>query len=228
MNLKTKNEMKILYENSWCPPCKAFTPKLVEFYETLNKKKDAKKKGKLLEIIYVSSDKYLEEFEEYYTKMPWLAIPTDEKSAKIKDKLAAMFKIRGIPTLVLLDVKTGYYVTDDARNNVLSMMSTTGTSSKAKETAANDIYQLWKETPPVPIEQANFAVGGGGGLTDNPIGRLIKHILKNPIWIFGLLYLYRQFMNKMNGGKSDDDGDEDNPLLTNDQQQQVPADEPEF
>ena len=170
-----------MYNNRWCPPCKAFTPKLIEFYEALKKKKDAK-----FEIVYVSSDKNLDEFQGYYGKMPWLAVPTDAGSAQIKNDLAAMLKIRGIPTLVVLDVKTGRFVTDQARNEVMS--------SVGSDPAV--VYAQWKEKEPVPIEEASLGGGGGGPFGDGPIGKLIWMILKNPMYIFAMIYIIKNVMRK--------------------------------
>lgn len=56
----------------WCPPCCKFTPKLVEFYESLQEKN-----GKRFEIIFISSDKDKTDFETYLQKMPWFALEYD-------------------------------------------------------------------------------------------------------------------------------------------------------
>ena len=61
----------LYYSAHWCPPCRAFTPKLVSWYE--------KVKGKGLEIIFVSCDRDENGFNEYYGSMPWLAMPYDDK-----------------------------------------------------------------------------------------------------------------------------------------------------
>merc|ERR1719515_10008 len=53
----------------WCPPCKAFTPKLVQRYAK------AEELGKNFEIVFTSWDKNKSQFEEYFSEMPWNAIP---------------------------------------------------------------------------------------------------------------------------------------------------------
>lgn len=85
----------IYFSAHWCPPCRAFTPKLVEFYN------DVKKAGGKLEIIFVSSDSsesamfgYMEEME-----MPWYAMKYKSSEA---DGLKEQFEVTGIPKLVVL------------------------------------------------------------------------------------------------------------------------------
>lgn len=80
----------------WCPPCRAFTPKLVSFYNEQPGKK------KQFEIIFVSSDSDEGQMEEYIKgdAMPWPAIAyrSVERMKEIQ-KYAG----RGIPCLVLVD-----------------------------------------------------------------------------------------------------------------------------
>jgi nucleoredoxin len=63
----------LYFSAHWCPPCKAFTPQLVETYKKLQAA------GKQLEIIFVSSDRDMGQFQEYFATMPWLAIPPGDK-----------------------------------------------------------------------------------------------------------------------------------------------------
>ena len=79
--LKDKELVLLYFSASWCPPCKAFSPVLMDFYKAISEK------GKM-EIVYISSDKSLQEFEEYFKKMPWLSIPLEQGSAAIKSNLA--------------------------------------------------------------------------------------------------------------------------------------------
>lgn len=59
----------LYFSAHWCPPCKAFTPQLAEIYKT------CLDKGQSLEIIFISSDRSENDFDEYYKEMPWTAIP---------------------------------------------------------------------------------------------------------------------------------------------------------
>lgn len=106
-SLKGKT-VAIYFSAHWCPPCKAFTPQLVEFYNMM------KATGRDLEIVFASADRSQEQFDEYFGEMPWKAFPFGDQR---KDKASAKFKVQGIPTLVLLDSE-GNLITTEARGNV--------------------------------------------------------------------------------------------------------------
>jgi len=65
-----------------------------------------------VEVIFVSSDSDLSEFEEYYTEHPWAAVPF---AADEREKLSTTFKVEGIPRVVVLSGADGSIVNDDAR-----------------------------------------------------------------------------------------------------------------
>eukprot|EP01121_Diplochlamys_sp_Union-15-3_P006293 TRINITY_DN16798_c0_g1_i1.p1 TRINITY_DN16798_c0_g1~~TRINITY_DN16798_c0_g1_i1.p1 ORF type:complete len:440 (-),score=103.87 TRINITY_DN16798_c0_g1_i1:23-1300(-) len=102
----------IYFSAHWCPPCRAFTPKLAEFY------KNFKQTNTNFEIVFVSSDADETAFKEYFAEMPWLALPFDNKTAK--NKLSSKFKVQSIPTLVLID-------------NVGNLITTQGTREIAED-----------------------------------------------------------------------------------------------
>ena len=77
---QTGGVVALYFSAHWCPPCKAYTPKLAEFYKAF-KKSD---KGKAFDIVFVSSDKDDEAFTEYYGTMPWKALPYPERKIKVK------------------------------------------------------------------------------------------------------------------------------------------------
>eukprot|EP00736_Rhodelphis_marinus_P010949 Rmarinus@m.17245 len=92
----------------WCPPCKMFTPELARFY---NRRKGDKND---IEIVFVSSDKSEDQFEEYYASMPWLALPfKDERTMALSER----FAVGGIPSLVILDENLKV-MTDDGTSGV--------------------------------------------------------------------------------------------------------------
>jgi nucleoredoxin len=108
----TSNEVIGLYFSAhWCPPCRMFTPNLAKTYDQM------KGEGKKIEIVFVSSDKTQEAFDEYYGEMPWMALPYAER--KLKAKLSTKFGVQGIPTLVLLDSKANL-LTKDGRSAIAS------------------------------------------------------------------------------------------------------------
>jgi len=92
--LSGKGAVALYFSAHWCPPCRGFTPQLAEWY-----RKDLQAKG--LEVVFVSSDRDEASFKEYFAEQPWLALPFAERGAK--EKLSKMFKVRGIPSLVILD-----------------------------------------------------------------------------------------------------------------------------
>lgn len=86
--------MGLYFSGSWCGPCRHFTPNLVEVYEKLSSKGD-------FEVVFISSDRDESSFNDYFSKMPWLAIPFSDDG--IRKQLKELFKVRGIPNLVVLD-----------------------------------------------------------------------------------------------------------------------------
>ncbi|KAF8016576.1 hypothetical protein BT93_H1945 [Corymbia citriodora subsp. variegata] len=100
-SLKGK-KIGLYFSASWCGPCQRFTPTLVEVYNELSPRGD-------LEIIFISTDEDEESFTRYFSKMPWLAIPFSDSDKR--DNLDELFKVRGIPHLVILD-GTGTVLTD--------------------------------------------------------------------------------------------------------------------
>jgi len=109
MGLQGKT-LALYFSAHWCPPCRAFTPKLAEWYST-----NLKAKG--LEVVFVSSDRDTESFDDYFKEMPWLAL--DYADRKRKDQLSSLFGVQGIPSLVLID-QDGTTITTNARASVSS------------------------------------------------------------------------------------------------------------
>ena len=108
--LAGKKAVGLYFSAHWCPPCKMFTPQLAKQYE-------AHYKAKGLEIVYVSSDRNQGSFDGYFGEMPWLAVPFGG-TEELRQKLGSRFKVRGIPTLVIIDGETGELITADGREAV--------------------------------------------------------------------------------------------------------------
>ena len=85
----------IYYSAHWCPPCRAFTPKLVEWYNGF------KAKHENFELVFASSDKSEEAQIDYMKEasMPWPAMKFGTNKGPEVKKYAS----DGIPYLVLLD-----------------------------------------------------------------------------------------------------------------------------
>lgn len=69
-----------------CGPCRGFTPQLVKTYKKI------KEDGKKFEIIFLSSDRDEDAFKEYFSEMPWLAMPFADKRTK---KLSRLYDVSG-------------------------------------------------------------------------------------------------------------------------------------
>ena len=85
----------IYYSASWCPPCRAFTPKLVEFYKTF------KPQHPDFELIFVNHDQTEDAMLDYMKTdaMPWPAVRFDDIERDDANKYCGP----GIPDLVLVD-----------------------------------------------------------------------------------------------------------------------------
>ena len=69
----------LYFSAAWCPPCRGFTPKLVQFFNKC-KQPDS---GRNLTIVFVSSDRDETTFADYFKEMPWLALPFEERDRKV-------------------------------------------------------------------------------------------------------------------------------------------------
>ncbi len=86
----------VYFSASWCPPCKKFTPLLVNFYN------DFAKLHPEFELIFVSKDRSALAMQQYMQndQMPWPAVPYEQL-----EQVPGLTKYAGagIPDLVLLD-----------------------------------------------------------------------------------------------------------------------------
>ncbi|GET90401.1 tryparedoxin, putative [Leishmania tarentolae] len=98
------------FSASWCPPCRGFTPQLIDFYK-------AHAKAKNFEVVLISWDEEAKDFKDYYEKMPWLALPFEDR--KGMEFLNSGFRVESIPTLIGVDADTGKIITTQARNMVV-------------------------------------------------------------------------------------------------------------
>ncbi|KAA8530621.1 hypothetical protein F0562_005445 [Nyssa sinensis] len=103
-------KLGLYFSGSWCGPCQQFTPELIEVYNELSSKSD-------FEIILISADEYVESFNNYFSKMPWLAVPFSD--SETRNRLNKLFEVDGIPHLVILDEK-GKVLSDEGVEIVLN------------------------------------------------------------------------------------------------------------
>ena len=117
----------------WCPPCRDFTPKLIQWYKKLVGKLGPNK----FEIVYITCDRNSENFDEHFDSMPWLTLSYSEGALQAslinvltchvrihtlfyciifpQKKLSDRFQVTGIPTLVMVDAANGRLITKAGR-----------------------------------------------------------------------------------------------------------------
>lgn len=93
-----------------CPPCREFTPKLSSWYTNL------KQSDSSFEVVFVSSDTTAASFGEYFSEMPFLALPFSERETK--DRLSKYFNVSGIPSLLVL-APDGSLIAADGKQAVI-------------------------------------------------------------------------------------------------------------
>eukprot|EP00804_Cyclotella_cryptica_P019206 CCRYP_006121-RC/>CCRYP_006121-RC protein AED:0.45 eAED:0.45 QI:0/0/0/1/0/0/2/0/132 len=110
----------LYFSAHWCPPCRAFTPRLADAYNAhikylesagLNDGNDGE-----IEVIFISLDSVLSEYEHYRSTMPWYSVPHSNLwQLNIKDDLSKKYSIRTIPTLIILNGEGGEVVTRNGK-----------------------------------------------------------------------------------------------------------------
>jgi len=84
-----------------CGPCRQFTPELTAFYQKMNQRRGKKDQ---FEIVWISRCRDTNAYGQYFAQMGnWLALPPEEAMGERGVWLGNKYKVKGIPTLVLLD-----------------------------------------------------------------------------------------------------------------------------
>ncbi|MEM9026320.1 MAG: thioredoxin-like domain-containing protein [Verrucomicrobiota bacterium] len=117
----------IYFSAHWCPPCRQFTPALVDFYE---------KHKANMEIVFVSGDRSPAQKQLYIKedKMSWLTIDFQGEDS---DRLMSGLGVQGLPTLVILN--------DSAR--IITMEGYRELSS-----APGEVWGMWNQYMTSPEE----------------------------------------------------------------------------
>ena len=154
----------IYFSANWCPPCRQFTPKLIEFRNA---------HADQFEVVFVSSDRNADDQQKYMqeTGMPWPAIPhASEQVQLLKEK----FDISGIPSLVIVDGK-GTLISAQARSDIDSDPSNALTKWQAASEANKTIpaggeIALSQRQPVVCKPPEDMTIDPGKSIFGCPIG----------------------------------------------------------
>ena len=127
-HLFTRNAVLCLYFSaSWCPPCRAFSPRLAAAYEKMKSKCAANAKKSdgdggegptATETFLIGFDRSRADYERYAEQMPFPAVAWDDE-AGAREQLAAAAGLRGIPTLLLVRGSDGKVLQSDGKTRVL-------------------------------------------------------------------------------------------------------------
>ena len=112
----------VKFTATWCPPCKAEIPGMLEAYDKYH--------GKGLEIVSVyiwesnasgkDIDKQIAGIKRsvQHEKLPWVILSEPQTVKANQPPQGDFFDIQGVPTMLLLD-KDGNIITDNARGETL-------------------------------------------------------------------------------------------------------------
>jgi nucleoredoxin len=142
-SLEDARYVAIYFSASWCPPCRAFTPSLVNWY---NRNKAS---NPHFELIFVSSDNSAADMENYMKaySMEWPALAFNKRNVGS----LVRYKGSGIPCLVLID-ETG---------TVLSH-SYVGGTYVGPQKVLKDMTRILQENPATQSRRATAARSGTG------------------------------------------------------------------
>lgn len=79
----------LYFSAHWCPPCRAFTPKLADWYKKLTERAI----GDKFQIVFLSSDRDDKSYKEYFAEMPWHAVPYNNREVKVSSCDNANYEI---------------------------------------------------------------------------------------------------------------------------------------
>eukprot|EP00929_Paragymnodinium_shiwhaense_P113538 TRINITY_DN8181_c0_g1_i1.p1 TRINITY_DN8181_c0_g1~~TRINITY_DN8181_c0_g1_i1.p1 ORF type:complete len:205 (-),score=69.69 TRINITY_DN8181_c0_g1_i1:154-768(-) len=123
--LAGKKQVALLFAGNWCPWCRAFDPLMTETY---NKVKALDPND--TELVYLSVDADKESFDKYVAEHAWPSVPYSkaqgvdeapigfirkkirEETGKPMGTLQEKWKLGSVPSIVVLNGKTGEVITD--------------------------------------------------------------------------------------------------------------------
>lgn len=99
----------LIFAAQWCPPCREFCSKLSELYAEKNSGS-----SKQLEVVFISGDYDEKAFNEYYSQMPWLALPYEDPDREV---IIDELDIGAIPEVFII-TRNNVVVTRQGRTDV--------------------------------------------------------------------------------------------------------------
>ena len=110
LSLESKKVVAFYFSAHCCPPCRNFAPILKAAYDENSEESND------IEIVFVSSDRSLEDMKEYMKTShgSWLALPYN---SKLCASLKSRFNIQGIPELIVCK-HDGQVITKDGRGDI--------------------------------------------------------------------------------------------------------------
>lgn len=98
----------LYFSGEYCKYCKEFTPILIETYQELL--------ANNIDIVYVSSDKTINQYDTYRSMQPWQSIAYSESELRLN--LRKQFDIKTIPALLFFDVTHGNLIEANGRAKI--------------------------------------------------------------------------------------------------------------
>jgi nucleoredoxin len=84
-------DLALYFSAHWCRPCQEFTPRLAEYYT---------RTAAAMQVVFVSLDRTVKEYDAYRKTMPWPALPFDPETAS---ELSEAARVAGIPCLAVFN-----------------------------------------------------------------------------------------------------------------------------
>lgn len=153
----------LYFSAHWCGPCRKFTPMLVAKYNEIIAA------GHKFEIIFVSADEDEEAALAYFAEMPWKMINYVDRDTE--SSLSELYKVQGIPTLVLLD-EGGNLITNDGRSALMEtpfedLKGFAAAKKAAEEKAAQELAALQSAFNPSQFFTSENLIGKDGPVDAN-------------------------------------------------------------
>lgn len=110
INTSEASIIGLYFSGEYCRYCKEFTPALIDAYPKLLSNQ--------IDIVYVSSDKSIDQYNTYRATQPWQALSYEDIDLRLS--LREQFNIKTIPALLFFDVSHGTLIEADGRTAIQS------------------------------------------------------------------------------------------------------------